>query len=158
MPRRQPVHARRRGRVSQAQIPGLAPEAWSGQSNRNNYFNVPSKCVMRFIIQHWAICNSTLTITRLQHFCKPRLVTPDLFLMRGLRLGTRLTNWGMIHLLLFLSSVFLHTTLLTLLLQPLAQEMSMRWAEGMNQQVGKNMNGVAPRSDCTCVYSHQVER
>ena len=31
-----------------------------------------SKRVMRFIIQHRPICNSTLTITRLQHFCKPK--------------------------------------------------------------------------------------
>ena len=31
-----------------------------------------SKHVVRFIIQQWAICHSTLTITRLQDFSKPK--------------------------------------------------------------------------------------
>ena len=34
MPRPHPAQVRRRGLVSQVQILGLAPEVWSGQSNR----------------------------------------------------------------------------------------------------------------------------
>ena len=34
MLRPHPAHARRKGLVSQVQILGLAPEVWSGQSNR----------------------------------------------------------------------------------------------------------------------------
>ena len=33
VPRPHPAHVRRRGLVSQVQILGLAPEAWSGQSD-----------------------------------------------------------------------------------------------------------------------------
>ena len=36
VPRPHPAHARRRGLVSQDQILGLAPEAWSGQSNHRS--------------------------------------------------------------------------------------------------------------------------
>ena len=76
VPRPHPAHVRRRGLVSQVEILGPAPEAWSCQSNRrvafigseNKYFNRTAQSdVMKFIIQH---CNSTLT--RLQHFGKPK--------------------------------------------------------------------------------------
>ena len=98
VPRPHPAHVRRRGLVSQVQILGLAPEAWSGQSNPQSrvYWNNAeartstsiycSKRVMRFIIRHWSICNSTPMISRLQHFPQAqgfRLVTPDSFLMKG---------------------------------------------------------------------------
>ena len=63
VPRPHPAHVRRRGLVSQVQILGLAPEAWSNQSNRRAAFigimrkreqvlqTDSSKCVMRFIMQ-----------------------------------------------------------------------------------------------------------
>ena len=38
VPRPYPAHARRRGLVSQVQILGQAPEAWSGQSDRRTAF------------------------------------------------------------------------------------------------------------------------
>ena len=38
VPRPHPAHTRRRGLVSQVQILGLAPEVWSGQSNRRAAF------------------------------------------------------------------------------------------------------------------------
>ena len=53
-----------------------------------------SKWWLRFTIQHWPICNPTLTIiTRFQHFHKPKdsgLRYQTLFLVTGLGLGTRL--------------------------------------------------------------------
>jgi len=38
VPRPNPAHTRRRGLVSQVQILGLAPKAWSGQSDRRRAF------------------------------------------------------------------------------------------------------------------------
>ena len=64
VPRPHPAQGRRRSLVSQVQILGLAPEAWSGQSNRRAAFigimrkreqvlqSYHSKRVMTFIIQH----------------------------------------------------------------------------------------------------------
>ena len=58
MPRPHPAHARRRRLVSQVQILGLAPEAWSTQSNHKMrkqeqvLQTYRSNRVIRFIIQH----------------------------------------------------------------------------------------------------------
>ena len=84
VPRPHLAHARRRGLVSQVQILGLAPKAWSGQSDRrrafiritwqqNKYFNhtAPSD-VMIFIFHTDKFVIPTLTITRLQVFCWPK--------------------------------------------------------------------------------------
>ena len=73
-----------------------------------------------------------------------------------LHVSSNPANWRVSYLLLSLSSVFLHTTPLTLLLRPIVQETSMKWAEGTNEQVGKNTNGAAPYSQslsCLCVLS-----
>ena len=82
MPRPHLAHARRRGLVSQVQILGLAPKAWSSQSDRRRAFirimqKHRSKWCYDIHFSHWQICNPTLTITRLGTFAGPRIWTCD---------------------------------------------------------------------------------
>ena len=61
------------GLVSKVQILGLAPEAWSGQSDHGseNKYSISPKCY-DIHFSHWQICNPTLTITRLLYFHKTK--------------------------------------------------------------------------------------